>query len=70
MERALEVFERITTVDPSYGHGWWERARLETLMGDGAAARDSLVSMLEITRDQRERERILSALHALSTPPQ
>ena len=22
--------ERITTVDPSYCHGWWERARLET----------------------------------------
>lgn len=65
-ERALEVMERITTVDPSYSHGWWERARLETLVGDNAAAKDSLVSALEITRDQRERERILSALHALS----
>jgi len=64
--RALEVFERITTVDPSYSHGWWERARLETQLGDGASAKDSLVSMFEITRDQRERERILSALHALT----
>ena len=64
--RALEVFERITTVDPSYSHGWWERARLETQLGKGAAAKDSLVSMFEITRDQRERERILSALHALT----
>lgn len=66
LERAIEVYERITTVDPSYGHGWWERARLETMAGDGAAAKESLVSMFEITRDQKERERILSALHALS----
>ena len=58
--------ERITTIDPIYSHGWWERARLETQLDDGAAAKDSLVSMLETTRDQRERERILSALHALS----
>jgi regulator of sirC expression with transglutaminase-like and TPR domain len=64
--RALEVFERITTVDPSYTHGWWERARLEAQTGDSAAAKDSLVSLLEVTRDQPERERVLSALHALS----
>jgi regulator of sirC expression with transglutaminase-like and TPR domain len=64
--RARELMQRITTVSPSYPQGWWDRARLERAAGDGAAARDSLSAMLEITRDPEIRRQVIRALEALS----
>jgi regulator of sirC expression with transglutaminase-like and TPR domain len=64
--RALTVFERITTVAPAYTLGWWERARLERALGEVAAARRSLSSMLETTRDAEMRSQVMVALDALA----
>jgi len=64
--RALELFERITTIAPSHGHGWWERARMELVLGQVEAARGSLSAMLEITRDPRTRIDVSAALDALA----
>jgi regulator of sirC expression with transglutaminase-like and TPR domain len=65
--RALTVVQRITAVAPAYSFAWWERARLERAAGDTAAARMSLSSMLETTRDQDLRTQVMSALDALAT---
>lgn len=65
-ERALTLYERITTIAPAYGHGWWERARLELVQGDLAGARASLSAMLEMTRDPALRAQIAAALDALA----
>jgi regulator of sirC expression with transglutaminase-like and TPR domain len=64
--RALVVFDRMTQVAPSYGHAWWERARLSLHQGDVATARANLGAMLETTRDARTRARISDALNALA----
>ena len=66
LDRALVVLERITTVAPEYSEGWWERARLELAIGNAAAAREHLSSMLETTRDPDLRRRAHRALAALA----
>jgi regulator of sirC expression with transglutaminase-like and TPR domain len=66
LPRALAVLERVTTVAPDYSLGWWERARVEQALGDPAAARLSLSSMLETTRDPDLRSHVMNALDALS----
>lgn len=66
LPRALTVLERITTVAPGYSLAWWERARLEQLLGDAHAARLSLSSMLETTRDPDLRGHVTRALVALA----
>ena len=63
--RALELYVRMTTMAPFYPHAWWERARLELADHDIAAARSSLGSVLEITRDEDLRERVTRTLAAL-----
>jgi regulator of sirC expression with transglutaminase-like and TPR domain len=65
-DRALVVMQRITTVAPAHSLGWWERARLERAEGDTTAARASLSSMLETTRDPDLRTHVMSALDALA----
>ena len=65
--RALELYTRMTLMAPSYGHAWWERARLELVDGDVTAARGSLSAMLEITRDPELRRRVTDTL--VSLPP-
>ena len=65
-DRALTLYERITTIAPANGHGWWERARLELVHDDVPAARSSLSSMLEMTRDAATRANIVEALDSLS----
>ncbi len=64
--RALLLYSRMTSIAPDYPHPWWERARLELVDNDIAAARASLTAMLEITRDVALRGRVTSTLDALS----
>nr|WP_295371863.1 transglutaminase-like domain-containing protein [uncultured Sphingosinicella sp.] len=66
-ERALILYGRMTVVAPSFGHLWWERARLELTLGDKSAARGSLSAMLEMTRDPVLRTHISAALDALAS---
>ena len=63
--RALELYARMTTIAPAYPHAWWERARLELVDHEIAAARASLGAMLEITRDPTLRRRVTETLDAL-----
>ncbi len=63
--RALDLYVRMTTMAPAYPHAWWERARLELVDHDVAAARGSLGAMLEITRDPELRRRVTRTLDAL-----
>jgi len=67
-DRALAVYERITTVAPAYILGWWDRARLEMIGARPEAARASLSAMLEMTRDPALRAQIKAALDALGGP--
>ncbi len=64
--RALSLYSRMTSIAPDYPHPWWERARLELIDNDVAAARASLTAMLEITREPALRERVTSTLDALA----
>ncbi|WP_375382640.1 transglutaminase family protein [uncultured Sphingomonas sp.] len=66
--RALELYGRMTSVSPDYGHGWWECARLHLVDGDLPAARASLSAMLETTREPDLRRRVSDTLAALGTP--
>lgn len=64
--RALTLHERLTLIAPNFTGLWWERARLEQLLGQVTAARASLGAMLETTRDPAVRDRIRAALEALA----
>ncbi|WP_340313576.1 transglutaminase-like domain-containing protein [Rhizorhabdus argentea] len=66
VERAHDLFERITAFAPSYGGVWWERARLELIVGDTVSARASLVAVLETTRDLDVRARVKETLATLA----
>lgn len=66
VQRALTLHERMTLVAPGFSGLWWERARLEQLLGRVGAARASLGAMLETTRDTTVRARIRAALEALA----
>ncbi|AYJ85008.1 hypothetical protein D3Y57_02880 (plasmid) [Sphingomonas paeninsulae] len=66
--RALELYGRMTVMAPAYGHAWWERAQLELTDGDVVAARNSLTSMLEVTREPELRRRVADTLSALAAP--
>ncbi|TCP34109.1 transglutaminase-like domain-containing protein [Sphingomonas sp. BK235] len=64
--RALELYGRMTRFAPDQPHGWWERARLELVDGDHAAARRSLGAILEITREPELRARVTDLLEQLN----
>lgn len=64
--RALMVQERIATVAPSYGQGWWDLARFQLADGQVEGARESLSAMLEVTRDPEMRAQVSAALEALA----
>lgn len=64
--RALKLYERMTIIAPRMSSLWWERARLEQLLGHNNAARGSLTAMLETTHDTTMSRRIQAALAALA----
>lgn len=66
LERALTVFQRMTAMAPLLSQLWWDRAELERELGQIAAARASLLAMLETTRDTTLRNHIRSALDNLA----
>jgi len=66
VQRALALYERITTIAPAHAHGWWERARIEASVGRPDNARTSLTAMLEITRDPQLRAHVSAALDGLA----
>ena len=66
LARARIVHERITVVAPGNPDGWWELARLQVHADEIEAARHSLSSMLEVTRDPLRRQMVTSALEALA----
>lgn len=68
-DRALSIFQRISTLAPGYSQGWWDRARLELRLGDQPAARACLSAMLETTRDPALRAHINQALETLASGP-
>ncbi|WP_426167777.1 tetratricopeptide repeat protein [Sandarakinorhabdus sp. DWP1-3-1] len=65
-KRALRLYERMTMIAPRLSTLWWERARLEQLVGANKAARGSLTAMLETTHDTAMARRIQAALAALA----
>jgi regulator of sirC expression with transglutaminase-like and TPR domain len=65
-KRALRLYERMTLIAPRLSSLWWERARLEQLLGHNKAARASLTAMLETTHDTAMARRIHAALAALA----
>lgn len=66
LQRALTVYERMTTVAPLFSHLWWDRAELERQMGHISAARASLLAMLETTHDEALRRHVRGALDNLA----
>ena len=66
VQRALTLHERMTLLAPGFTGLWWERARLEQLLGRVGAARASLGAMLETTREPVVRTRIRAALESLA----
>ncbi|HEV2567675.1 transglutaminase-like domain-containing protein [Sphingomonas sp.] len=66
-ERALAIYERIVTIAPAHSQGWWELGRLQIALEQSSAARESLTSLLETTRDPFVRAQANSALDALAT---
>lgn len=66
LARALTLHERICDISPGTEAVWWERARLEQLLGRSRAAHATLSSMLELTKERVVRQRIHAALGALA----
>jgi regulator of sirC expression with transglutaminase-like and TPR domain len=65
-QRALALMQRITIFAPDQTQAWWSRARLEREAGDTGAARESLMAMLETTRDPALRAQAQRAIDTLT----
>lgn len=66
LDRALTLYQRMTHIAPGISGLWWERARIEQLLGRLHAARSSLAAMLETTVDPSAHQRITAALAILA----
>lgn len=66
LERALIMHQRMTTIAPLSTGLWWERARIEQAVGRMAAARASLMHMLETTHDATLEKRVRAAIIAMA----
>lgn len=66
IERALVLYERMTTFAPTFTAPWWEQARLQQHLGRFSEARASLVAMRETTRDPALITRVEAALRAIA----
>ena len=64
--RARKIYERAVLVAPDHPDAWWQLARLQLQESDVDAARHSLSSMLEVTRDPERRELAAAALDAMA----
>jgi len=67
--RAIELYERLTSIGPEMPQLWWERARIELQLGMHEEARSSLSAMLEITTDADHRKQINRALETIPRSP-
>lgn len=64
-QRALQLYERMTTLAPGAVQAWWQRAKLQSMDGDTSAARRSLGAILEVSRDPHVRRRVVDTLDSL-----
>lgn len=64
--RALMIHERAVLVAPDNPDAWWQLARLQLQQVSVDAARLSLSSMLEVTRDRERRKLVAAALDAIA----
>lgn len=64
--RASALYDRICVVAPGHHQLWWKKASVEIRMARYRAARMSLMSILELTRNQHIRKRALDALASLA----
>lgn len=66
VKRSLAIYERMTIVAPDNPDSWWQLARLQIQDGAIEAARHSLSSMLEVTRDASRRELAAATLESIA----
>lgn len=66
VKRSLAIYERMTIVAPDNPDGWWQLARLQIQDCAIEAARHSLSSMLEVTRDADRRELATATLDSIA----
>jgi regulator of sirC expression with transglutaminase-like and TPR domain len=64
--RARTIYERMTKVAPDLIDAWHHLARLQLSEGNLEAARQSLSSMLEVTRDPERRHLAITLLEAIA----
>lgn len=65
LDRALEVYERMTRIAPEATDAWSNLARLQLSAGDRENARRSVLAMSEITMDPATRTRLLEVFEEL-----
>jgi tetratricopeptide (TPR) repeat protein len=66
LDRASALYDRICAVAPGHHQLWWKKASIETRMARYRAARMSLMSILELTRNQNIRQSAQDALASLA----
>jgi len=58
IERAVTIYERLTTIGPAIPELGWERAQLEWQLGRNREARSSLSALLEMTTNEEHRRHV------------
>lgn len=65
IDRALEVYDRMTRIAPECTDAWSNLARLQLAVGDTHNARRSILAMSEITKDPATRAHLFAAYERL-----